>query len=152
MSATKARRVVDLIRGRHVDDALRVLRFTTRGAANPVAKVLKSAIANAENNRGLPGDELVVSRAWVDEGPTLKRYRPRALGRATRIRKRTCHISVVVARDESLLQELVQTPREEPSAKKAKGTGAKKSTRRRGRKSEDSSAEKTAAEGKGEAE
>jgi large subunit ribosomal protein L22 len=63
-----------------------------------VGKVLESAVANAEHNRGLPGDELVVARAWVDEGPTLKRFRPRALGRATRIRKRTCHISVVVGR------------------------------------------------------
>ena len=98
MSPTKARQVVDLIRDRHVDDARRVLKFTSRGASTTVAKVLESAIANAEHNRGLPADELVVARAWVDEGPTLKRFRPRALGRATRIRKRTCHISVVVAR------------------------------------------------------
>jgi large subunit ribosomal protein L22 len=89
---------VDLIRGRHVADARRVLMFTQRGASTPVGKVLESAIANAEHNRGLPGDELVVARAWVDEGPTLKRFRPRAQGRATRIRKRTCHISVVVGR------------------------------------------------------
>lgn len=100
MSPTKVRQVVDLIRGRHVDDARRVLRFTRRGAAAPVGKVLESAIANAEHNRGLPGDELVVARAWVDEGPTLKRFRPRAQGRATRIRKRTCHISIVVGRIE----------------------------------------------------
>jgi large subunit ribosomal protein L22 len=90
--------VVDLIRGRHVDDARRVLQFTPRGASTTVAKVLESAIANAEHNRGLPADELVVARTWVDEGPTLRRFRPRALGRATRIRKRTCHISVVVGR------------------------------------------------------
>ena len=100
MSATKARQVVDLIRDRHVDDARRVLKFTPRGASTTVAKVLESAIANAEHNRGLPADELVVARAWVDEGPTLRRFRPRALGRATRIRKRTCHISVVVGRPE----------------------------------------------------
>jgi large subunit ribosomal protein L22 len=100
MSATKARLVVDLIRDRHVDDARRVLQFTPRGASTTVAKVLESAIANAEHNRGLPADELVVARAWVDEGPTLKRFRPRAQGRATRIRKRTCHISVVVGRAE----------------------------------------------------
>lgn len=98
ISPTKARQVVDLIRGRHVDDARRVLRFTSRGPAATVGKVLESAVANAEHNRGLPGDELVVVRTWVDEGPTLKRFRPRALGRATRIRKRTCHISVVVGR------------------------------------------------------
>ncbi|MGH2806958.1 MAG: 50S ribosomal protein L22 [Actinomycetota bacterium] len=98
MSPTKARQVVDLIRGRHVDDARRVLQFTPRAASTTVAKVLESAIANAEHNRGLPADELVVARTWVDEGPTLRRFRPRALGRATRVRKRTCHISVVVGR------------------------------------------------------
>jgi large subunit ribosomal protein L22 len=102
MAPTKARMIVDLIRGRHVEDARRVLQFTPRGASPVVGKVLESAIANAEHNRGLPGDELVVARAWVDEGPTLKRFRPRAQGRATRIRKRTCHISVVVARPEEL--------------------------------------------------
>jgi large subunit ribosomal protein L22 len=107
MSPTKARQVVDLIRGRHVDEARRVLKFTPRAASLPVGKVLESAIANAEHNRGLPADELVVVRAWADEGPTLKRFRPRAMGRATKIRKRTCHISVVVGRpaDEPRLTE-----------------------------------------------
>jgi large subunit ribosomal protein L22 len=100
MSPGKVRQVVDLIRGRHVDDARRVLRYTQRAASRPVAKVLESAIANAEHNAALPADELVVVRAWADEGPTLRRYRPRALGRATRIRKRTSHISVVVGRME----------------------------------------------------
>jgi large subunit ribosomal protein L22 len=100
MSPTKARQVADLIRGRHVDDARRVLRFSTRAASTPIAKVLESAIANAEHNRELPADELIVVRTWVDEGPTLRRFRPRALGRATRVRKRTCHISVVVGRVE----------------------------------------------------
>lgn len=102
MSATKVRQVVDLIRGRHVDDARRVLRFTQRAACEPVLKVLESAIANAEHNGGLAADELFVARAWVDEGPTLRRFRPRALGRATRIRKRTCHVSIVVARAHEL--------------------------------------------------
>lgn len=132
MSPSKARRVVDLIRGRHVDDAKRVLRFTERGAAEAIAKVLDSAIANAENNRGLPADELHVARAWVDEGPTLKRFRPRAMGRATRIRKRTCHISVVVGRDEEAIQSLLDaTATEAPekkTTKKSDGTTAKKST------------------------
>ena len=100
ISPTKARQVVDLIRGRHVDDARRVLTFTQKAASGPVGKALDSAVANAEHNRGLPGDELFVVRTWVDEGPTLRRFRPRALGRATRIRKRTCHISVVVGRPE----------------------------------------------------
>jgi large subunit ribosomal protein L22 len=107
MSATKARQVVDLIRGRHVDDARRVLKYTQRGASVTVSKVLESAVANAEHNHALPGDELVVARAWVDEGPTLKRFRPRALGRATRIRKRTCHISIAVGRGEA---EVTETP------------------------------------------
>jgi large subunit ribosomal protein L22 len=109
ISPTKARQVVDLIRGRHVDDARRVLRFTQRGPSVTVAKVLESAVANAEHNRGLAGDELYVARAWVDEGPTLRRFRPRALGRATRIRKRTCHISVVVGRPEDTA-EMVERP------------------------------------------
>jgi len=94
ISPTKARQVVDLIRGRHVDDARRVLAFTPRAATTPVAKVLESAVANAEHNRGLPGDELVVARAWVDEGPTLRRFRPRAMGRATRITKGVSHIVI----------------------------------------------------------
>ena len=108
ISPTKARQVVDLIRDRHVDDARRVLRFSQRAAAAPVAKVLESAIANAEHNFSLPADELVVARAWVDEGATLRRYRPRALGRATRIRKRTCHISIVVGRSEELTATAAQ--------------------------------------------
>src|ERR687886_1440776 len=78
ISPSKARQVVDLIRGRHVDDARRVLRFSDRAAAKPIAKVLASAVANAEHNHSLPTDELFVARAWVDEGPTLRRYRPRA--------------------------------------------------------------------------
>jgi large subunit ribosomal protein L22 len=98
MSPTKVRQVVDLIRGRHVEDARRILRFTPRAASPTVAKVLDSAVANAEHNRGLTADELVVVRSWVDEGPTLRRFRPRALGRATRIDKRMCHVSVVVGR------------------------------------------------------
>ena len=77
-SPSKVRQVTELIRGRHVDDARRVLRFTPRAATVPVAKVLESAVANAEHNHDLPGDELVVTRTWVDEGPTLRRYRPRA--------------------------------------------------------------------------
>lgn len=128
MSPSKVRRVVDLIRGRHVDDARRVLRFTERGAAEVIAKVLDSAIANAENNRGLPADELHVARAWVDEGPTLKRFRPRAMGRATRIRKRTCHVSVVVGRDEDVIQSLLETTATEPSPQKGSTDTGKKKT------------------------
>jgi large subunit ribosomal protein L22 len=131
MSPTKARQVVDMIRGRHIEDARRVLAFTQRAASAPVVKILNSAIANAEHNHELPSDELVVKRAWVDEGPTLKRFRPRALGRATRIRKRTCHISVVVGRDEEALQALYEPPAPKKTTRKkttAKKTTAKKTT------------------------
>jgi large subunit ribosomal protein L22 len=121
MSPTKARQVVDLIRGRHVEDARRVLRFTSRAASTPVGKVLESAIANAEHNGALPADELVVARAWVDEGPTLRRFRPRALGRATRIRKRTCHIAVVVARPEEEHEETEAPARKRPTRRPGAG-------------------------------
>ena len=92
----KARRVVDLIRGRGAREALAVLEFAPQAASTTVSKVLASAMANAENNLSLNPDNLVVSRAFVDEGPTLKRFRPRAQGRAYRIRKRTSHITVEV--------------------------------------------------------
>src|SRR5437868_6568551 len=98
----KARRVVDLIRGLPAAEAQAVLRFAPQTASEPVGKVLASAIANAEHNFKLDSNTLVVSRAWVDEGPTLKRFRPRAQGRAYRINKRTSHITVVVeSRDEA---------------------------------------------------
>jgi large subunit ribosomal protein L22 len=92
----KVRRVVELIRGRSASEALAVLRFAPQAASEPVAKVLASAIANAENNLNLDPDTLWVSTVYVDEGPTLKRFRPRAQGRAYRIRKRTSHITVEV--------------------------------------------------------
>ena len=95
-SARKMRRAVDLIRGQHVMEALRILRFSGLGASRDVEKLLNSAVANAEQNPGVIADNLMVVRAWVDEGPTLKRYRPRAYGRATRVRKRTSHVTVVV--------------------------------------------------------
>jgi large subunit ribosomal protein L22 len=92
----KARRVVDLIRGLPAREALTVLQFAPQSASEPVYKVLASAVANAENNDRLDPDTLQVSAAFVDEGPTMKRFRPRAQGRAYRIRKRTSHITVVV--------------------------------------------------------
>ena len=96
-SPRKARLVVEHIRGRTVPEARTVLAFTTRAAARDVEKVLRSAIANAEANHGLVGDDLYVTAAYVDEGPTLKRWRARARGRAARIRKHTCHITVKLA-------------------------------------------------------
>ncbi len=92
----KARRVVDMVRGLQVDDALSLLQFAPQAASGTVYKVLESAIANAETTEALDVTDLVVSVARVDEGPTMKRWRPRALGRATRINKRTSHITLVV--------------------------------------------------------
>ncbi len=95
-SPRKMRRVVDLIRGQHVQEARRILRFSPLGASRDVEKLLDSAVANAERQPGVIADNLLVERAWVDEGPTLRRFRPRAYGRATRVRKRTSHVTVVV--------------------------------------------------------
>jgi large subunit ribosomal protein L22 len=94
ISPRKARLVTDHIRGRSVPEARTVLAFTTRAAAREIEKVLRSAVANAEANHGLFGDDLRVSEAYVDVGPTIKRWRPRARGRAAQIRKRTCHITI----------------------------------------------------------
>ena len=90
----KARLVVDHIRGKSIGEARAILQHTPRAAAVDVLKLLESAVANAENNHELVADDLVIRKAYVDEGPTLKRYRPRALGRATRIRKRTSHMTI----------------------------------------------------------
>ena len=96
-SPYKVRRVLDLVRGLPVHQAEHVLRLAQRGATEPIAKVLKSAVANAEHNHALDAEDLVVAEAYADEGPTLKRFRPRARGRATRINKRTSHITIVVS-------------------------------------------------------
>ena len=96
LSPMKARRMVDLIRGRQVEEARRILRFAPQSASRTIEKALNSAVANAEQGPGVGAQNLVVDRAWVDEGPTLKRWRPRAYGRAARIRKRTSHITLIV--------------------------------------------------------
>jgi large subunit ribosomal protein L22 len=103
-SARKARLVTDLIRGRSVPEARTILAFSNRAVAKDVDKVLRSAVANAETHPGLhwQGDDLVVIAAYADEGPTLKRWRPRARGRVARIRKRTCHITIELAQGEAL--------------------------------------------------
>ena len=110
MSARKARLVLDNVRGRTVPEARTVLAFTPRAAAREIDRVLASAVANAESAHGLDGDELVVVGAYADEGPTLKRWRARARGRVNRIRKRTCHITVVVA-------PVAERPRRDPGRK-----------------------------------
>jgi large subunit ribosomal protein L22 len=97
LSAQKARLVADQIRGKHVEEALDILAFSQKKGAEIIKKVLESAIANAEHNEGADVDELKVSTIFVDEGMTMKRIKPRAKGRADRILKRTCHITVKVA-------------------------------------------------------
>jgi large subunit ribosomal protein L22 len=92
----KARRVVDLVRGLEVDEALSLLRFAPQAASEPVYKVLESAVSNAVSGEGLDRSSLIITKAMVDDGPTMKRFRPRAQGRAARIRKRTSHLTVVV--------------------------------------------------------
>jgi large subunit ribosomal protein L22 len=96
VSPTKARRVINLVRGKSVSEALDILRWTPQAASLPVAKVIASAAANAQNNNGLDPSTLVVASVCADDGPTAKRIRPRAQGRAFRIRRRTSHITVVV--------------------------------------------------------
>ena len=97
LSARKARVVLDHIRGRSVPEARTILAFTSRAAAVDIEKVLRSAVANAESTHALDGDELIILAAYADEGPTLKRWRARARGRVNRIRKRTCHITLIVS-------------------------------------------------------
>jgi large subunit ribosomal protein L22 len=135
ISPRKARLVTDQIRGRSVPEARTVLAFTTRAAAREIDKVLRSAVANAEANHGLFGDDLRVSAAYVDEGPTIKRWRARARGRASRINKRTCHITIELApvpeqeerrrRPEPPPEEKPKrTPRRKAAAPKTKSEGS----------------------------
>jgi large subunit ribosomal protein L22 len=97
-SSYKAREVLNLIRGKSIAEARSILQFTERGCAVPIMKVLESAVANAGNNNDIPPEELFITACFADEGPTLRRFRPRARGRGTRIRKRTCHVTIVLAR------------------------------------------------------
>jgi len=97
LSPPKVRRVVDLVRGKSVDEALAILQFTPQRGAKAVAKVIKSAVANAEHNHNAVRNELFIVRAYVDQGPSLKRWRPRAYGRANLIKHRTSHITIVVS-------------------------------------------------------
>ena len=129
-SATKARAVLDLIRGLPVSEASEVLQFTERGPSVVIAKVLNSAVANAEHNDELDGDSLYVAACYADEGPTLKRSRPRDRGRATRIRKRTCHITIIVSPMPDEMAARVE-------ARQARGSAAT-AGRRRGRRAQES--------------
>jgi large subunit ribosomal protein L22 len=125
ISPRKARLVTDNIRGRSVPEARTILAFTERAAAIEVEKVLRSAVANAESNPELHwnGDQLVVAAVFVDEGPTLKRWRARARGRVARIRKRTCHITIQVAQDASAPAPAVaEKPKRAPRKQKTEET------------------------------
>jgi len=142
ISPYKVREVLDLVRGRPVHEAIDILRFSERDAAFTVGKVLQSAVANAENNDEVDPEELFVSACFADEGTTQKRWRPRARGRATRIRKRTSHITVIVSRmpDEQLqrmqahrrAEQLAQRARRVAGARRQEGDTRNRSDRRRG--------------------
>ena len=151
MSASKARVVLDLIRGRDVVSADQVLQFTEREAARVVRKVLASAVANAVNNDSLEAETLYVKACYADEGPTLRRFKPRARGRATRINKRTCHITIVLDVIEADLLTVVQARRERAvSGRRAGRTGGVADRRARVTKSREARStkadESTAAE------
>jgi len=124
VSPRKARLVVDLIRGKDLAKAQQILEYTPRAAARLVAKVLDSAAANAENNAKMNPDELFVAEVYVDEGPTLKRFRPRAMGRATRINKRTSHITIILEEKVSAPKKKRRFRREKPDALKKKAKKA----------------------------
>jgi len=125
ISPYKVRQVLDLIRGYDAERAQEILKFCERDAAIVVGKLLASAIANAEHDHAMVGDELFVSACYADEGPTLKRWRPRARGRATRIRKRTCHITLLVSR-------LPDRELQERRARRAQGVVGDRRRRRTG--------------------
>jgi large subunit ribosomal protein L22 len=147
MSASKARAVLDLIRGLDVAQADQVLQFCERDASIPIRKCLASAIANAEHNDSQLPDELYVSACYADEGPTLKRWRPRARGRATRIRKRTCHIVVIVSRmPEELLEKQRARDEAKPSNRAARRSGQQAQAARRERVARSRAAAAEAAE------
>jgi large subunit ribosomal protein L22 len=132
MSAFKAREVLDLIRGVDFARATEILDSSSRGAAPVVAKLLRSAAANAEHNDQFDSDELFVSSCYADEGTTLKRWRPRARGRATRIRKRTCHITVILSRmpEEELARRRARLLAEQAANRQRRVAGARRARRR----------------------
>jgi len=156
LSAYKVREVLDLVRGKPVHEAEDILRFSDRDAAIVVGKVLHSAVANAENNDELDPEELYVSACFADEGTTIKRWRPRARGRATRIRKRTSHITVIVSRlpEEELrrlqarrrAEQLAQRARRVAGARRAEGDTRTRAQRRAGITPEELAAEEAASE------
>jgi large subunit ribosomal protein L22 len=144
VSAYKARAVLDLIRGQSVARAFEILELADRAVSGQILKTVESAVANAEHNNSLPSEELFVSACFADEGPTLKRWRPRARGRATRIRKRTCHITVIVSRFAP--EDLERRRERETSGGRAGGNRAAEARRQRVMRSRQTKAERRAAE------
>ncbi len=133
MSAFKAREVLDLIRGVDYVRAAEILESAERGAAEPIGKLLRSAAANAENNDELDPEELYVSACYADEGTTLKRWRPRARGRATRIRKRTCHVTIILSRmsDEEIARRRARQAAEQAERRQRRVAGTRRARRQR---------------------
>ena len=131
VSAYKAREVLDLIRGVDFLRAAEILGSSERGPAEPIGKLLRSAAANAQNNEGLDPEELYVSACFADEGTTIKRWRPRARGRATRIRKRTCHITVILSRmaDEEIARRRARQAAEQAERRARRVAGTRRSRR-----------------------
>ena len=145
-SAYKAREVLDLIRGKSCVDAQDILAFSERDVAQPISKVLNSALANAEHNDGLDAEELYVSACYADEGPTLKRWRPRARGRATRIRKRTCHITVIVTRYDAETLEMVRAKQSQRGVATAEARRRRVARSRAGAQQDEAAADEQAPE------
>lgn len=145
-SPFKVRAVLDQIRGKSYVDAMEVLALSERDAAVPIRKVVESAVANAEHNDGLDAAELYVSACYADEGPTLKRWRPRARGRATRIRKRSCHITVIVSRYDDEALEALMDRAEAGRGRAADRAEARRRRVARSRQAADEAAEETTGE------
>ncbi|MCV7281899.1 50S ribosomal protein L22 [Mycolicibacterium flavescens] len=155
VSPTKARRVIDLVRGKSVTEALDILRWAPQAASEPVAKVIASAAANAQNNEGLDPSTLVVATIHADEGPTAKRIRPRAQGRAFRIRKRTSHITVIVESRATKAERGSRSPSADTArARRAQGSkaaAAKKAPAKKAAAADTKAADTKAAETKSKA-
>ncbi len=132
-SASKARRVLNLIRNESIEDARTILEFSETGVSEKISKILESAIANAGHNDGISEDELYVAACYADEGATMKRFRPRARGRASRIFKRTSHITIIVARYED---EALETRREQAATKGGTSAAQAEARRRRVQRSQ----------------
>ncbi len=154
MSAFKAREVLDLIRGVDYVRAAEILESSERGAAEPIGKLLRSAAANAENNDELDPEELYVSACYADEGTTLKRWRPRARGRATRIRKRTCHVTIILSRmpDEEIARRRARQAAEQAERRQRRVAGTRRARRQRADTEAELAAEQAAVDAQAAAE